>query len=638
MNTRASGATALIVAVVLFLALNGLAGLTLRGARIDLTEQGLYTLTDGTRNILEELDEPISLRFYFSRGLSSEVPEILTYANRVSELLDEYVAAAGGGLRLTTIDPAPFSEEEDEAVAAGVQGIPVPPAGDPFYFGMVATNATDESEVIRFFDPSKERFLEYDLSRFIDKLAHTERTTVGVLSALPIGGGAPPPPMPGMPPQQPQPAWYVVDMLRDLFEVELLDPFSETIPATVDVLFVVHPKNFSEGLLFAIDQFVLGGGRALVMVDPHSEEDVPSQDPSNPLAGMGTPRGSDLGPLLAAWGVDFTTDKLLADRASALTVSSPSAGGQQQRQPYVAWVELGAENLDQADPVLAGLDGLVFAAAGVLEPRDGATTTMTPMIWSSDDASTIETSAIQFFPQPGELLANFAPGKGAYTVAARITGPAQTAFPDGKPGATDDIDGTNGDSGEEDVPLSSSDEIHVVVVADADMAADRWWVQFQNFFGSRLAMPSAGNGNFVLNVLESLSGSTDLISVRSRGGSERPFERIDALSRQAELDFQERERELQQQLQQTERRISDLQQEREDGSSMMLTAEQRAEISRFQDERVATRKALRAVKHDLSKDIEGLQNALKFANVLGVPLLVVFAALGAWLMRRKSGL
>jgi len=634
MNTKASGTTALIFAVVLFLALNGLVGMTLRSARIDLTEQSLYTLTDGTRSILSDLDEPISLRFYFSRGLASEVPEILTYANRVGELLDEYVAASDGGLRLTTIDPAPFSEEEDEAVGAGVQGVPVPPAGDPFYFGLVATNSTDESEVIRFFDPGNEQFLEYDLTRSIDKLARTARSKIGVLSALPMGGtGAPA--FPGAPPQRP--GWYVLEMLGELFEVEQLDPLSEAIPADVDVLFVVHPKAFSDGMLFAIDQFVLAGGRALVMVDPHSEEDMPPQDPNNPLAGMGTPRGSDLGPLLAAWGVQFDGEKVLADRGSALMVSSPSAGGGQERKPYVAWIQLDGENTDQEDPVLSGLGGLIFAAAGALEPLPEATTTMTPMVWSSEDASTISTSSIQFFPQPGELLANFFPGKGKYTLAARITGPAKTAFPDGLPSAEDDAaDGDAEAAGPKPEALASSDEIHVVVVADADMAADRWWVRFQNFFGTRVPMQTASNGNFVLNVLESLSGSTDLISVRSRGRFERPFERIDELRREAELAFQARERELQLELRETEQRLTELQTEREDGSSQILTTEQRAEIARFQEQRVSTRKALRSVKHDLSKDIESLQDRLKFANVLGVPLMVLAAALGAWLIRRKQ--
>jgi ABC-type uncharacterized transport system involved in gliding motility auxiliary subunit len=635
MSTRASGNTALIVAFVLFLALNGLVGMTLRGARIDLTEQGLYTLTDGTRSILANLDEPISLRYYFSRGLAAEVPQILTYANRVGELLDEYVAAADGGLRLVTIDPAPFSEEEDEAVSAGVQGLPVPPAGDLFYFGLVATNSTDATEVIRFFDPSNEQFLEYDLTRFIDKLAHTERPKIGVLSALPMGG-TPAPQFPGAPPQQP--GWYVLDMLAELFEVELLDPFAEDIPGDVELLFVVHPKAFSDGMLFAIDQFVLAGGRALVMVDPHSEEDAPPQDPNNPLAGMGTPRGSDLGPLLAAWGVQFDGDKLLADRASALTVTSPGAAGAQERVPYLVWVQLDAENTDQDDPVLAGLGGLIFAAAGVLKPTPDATTSLTPMVWSSEDSSTIATSSIQFFPQPKDLIRDFFPGKGKYTVAARITGPALTAFPDGVPGEADDAadDDEPEAAGAEPVQLTASDSIHVIVVADADMAADRWWVRFQNFFGTRMPMQTASNGNFVLNVLESLSGSTDLISVRSRGRSERPFDTIDELRRQAELDYQVREQELQQELRETERRLNELQTEREDGSSQILTAEQRSEIARFQDQRVTTRKALRAVKHDLSKDIESLQDRLKFANVLGVPLLVLMAALSAWLIRRKQ--
>ena len=636
-NKGMLGTAGLAVAVVLFVALNALSGDLLRSARLDLTEQGLYTLSQGTRNILTQIDEPITLRFYYSRGLTEQVPEIVTYANRVQELLEEYVQESGGKLRLEVIEPAPFSEEEDEAVAAGVQGVPIPPAGDLFSFGLVAVNATDETAVIPFFDPSNEAFLEYELSRFIHKLSHPERPRLGVLSALPVQGG-PPPQFPGAPPGGDP--WYLFTLLGDQFDVEYLPQELDVVPDDVDVLAVIHPKGFGEDTLYAIDQFVLGGGAALVMVDPHSEEDRPPSDPSNPLAGMGTPRGSDLAPLLAAWGVEYDSSVLLGDRASALYVSS-GAQARPERTPYVAWVDLGGDCLDADDPATAGLGALRLAAAGVLSPVPGATTRFTPLVRSSDDACELEVSTIQFFPQPKDLLASFAPTGQRYTVAARVTGPCSSAYPDGRPSlgadeADDEPDEEEQASSDEHL-TASKDSIHVVVVADADMAADGWWVQFQSFFGARIPTPTSSNGDFLLNVLDSLSGSSDLVEVRGRGRSERPFERIEALRRQAEQRYLAEEQRLQDSLRDTEKRLNDLQSQRDEAASLILTPEQAAEIERFQDQRVATRKALRAVKHELSKDIEGLKDSLMFANTLGMPLLVLLAALGAWFARGRQG-
>ncbi|RKY20651.1 MAG: ABC transporter [Planctomycetota bacterium] len=635
MDKRHIGSVGLGVAVVLFVALNAVGGALLKRVRLDLTEDQLFTLSQGTRNILADIDEPIRLSFYFSRSLTEEVPEISGYAIRVEELLQEYVLASGGALELRVVDPASFSVEEDEAVASGVQGVSVSAAGDLFYFGLVATNATDVSHVIPFFDPNQEAFLEYELSRFVHDLSHPEKARLAILSALPIVAG-PPPTYPGAPP--PATGWYLLEQLRQAYEVELLAADASAVPAGTDVLLVVHPKDLSQGSLYAIDQFVLGGGRALVLVDPHCEDDRPPADPGNPLAGMGTPRASDLAPLLEAWGVGYDPARLLGDRAAAMYVQAGSQA-RPERTPYVVWLELTGDCLDQQDPVTSGLGAVRVASAGMLEPLDGASTRFTPLIRSTEEAAELETSAVQFFPQPKDLLASFAPAGQRYTLAARVTGEVLSAFPDGPPDAAAEA-GSEGPPARPPEHLAASvAPLHVIIVADVDLGADRWWVQFQNFFGSRLPVPVASNGDFLLNAVDSLAGSTDLLEVRGRGRSDRPFVRIEQLRREAEQRYLAEEQRLQQELRDTERRINELQSQREETASLVLTPAQAAEIERFQESRVETRKKLRAVKHELGKEIEQLQNTLMFANTLGVPLVLLLLALGArWARGRARNL
>jgi ABC-type uncharacterized transport system involved in gliding motility auxiliary subunit len=634
------GTAGLILAAVLFVALNALGGSALRGARLDLTEGNLYTLSDGTRNILSDIDEPIRLTYYYSRGLTDQVPEITGYAKRVHELLDEYVLASDGQLQLRVVDPAPFSEQEDEAVSAGIQGLPVPPAGDLFYFGLVATNAVDESQVIPFFDPNQEPFLEYELSRFVQQLDDPARKRLAVLAGLPLGGSAPPPQMPGQPPQPPMPGWYMVELLRESYDVDLLEPTATEIPAGTDVLLVVHPKAFSDDTLYAVDQFVLGGGRALVMVDPRCEEDAPPPDPSNPFAGMNADQSSDLGPLLQAWGVAFDPERVTTDRSSALYVST-GAQGRPDRTPYVAWMELAGDCLDPDDPTTSGLGGLVFAGIGSLGPIEGATSTFTSLVRTTEDSSSVRVEDLAMFPyspSPQDLLTQFVPEGQRQTVIARVTGEASSAYPDGPPGLAVAEDGAEGPPAPPPGGHLTSSEgpLHVIIVADADFGADRWWVQFQSFFGARMPIPTASNGDFLLNALDSLAGSTDLLDVRGRGRYERPFQKIEELRRLAEQRYLDEEQRLQEELRETERRINELQSQREETASLILTPEQAEAIEGFQTARVETRKKLRAVKHDLSKDIDGLQDALMFANTLGTPLLVLLAALGAWWSRGRS--
>ena len=620
---------ALAALAVLLVAVNVIAGWALRSARIDLTEAGLYTLTDGSRNIVAGLEEPVTLKLYVTGNLAAAAPALQSYADRVRELLDEYVAASDGMLRLSVIDPEPFSEAEDEAVSAGLAAVPISAAGDVVYLGLTADNAVGDREVIPLLDPRREEFLEYELSRLFHELSSADRPVVAIMSGLPLHGH-PPMPMPGAVGAEP---WEVVRQIEQLFELRDVAPTAPTIDDDVDILMVVHPKDWPESALRAIDAFVMRGGKLLAFIDPHSEEDNPPPDPSNPLAGMMAPRASELERLLTHWGVSMPADSVAADIASALRVTT-NTEGRPQAVDYVTWLGLGAAAMNTDDRVTADLDSLLMPTVGLLQPLPGAATTFEPLVSTSDQSAELPVARVQFMPDPKSLLQEYVPGGRPLVVAARLSGPVTSAFAAADAESADDADAEEGSrsAGATDPPTAN---LNAIIVADADLLADRWWVRVQNVFGMRVAMPTSDNANFVINALDNLAGSEDLISIRSRGTSQRPFERLDDLRRQAEQQYAAEEAELQARLDEANQRLTSLQ-ESAGGGGAILTDEVRAEIERFQKERLETRKRLRDVRHQLNKDIEGLEARLKLVNVLVAPLVIVaLLAAGAWVLARR---
>ena len=623
-------ATGLAVALILFLVFNIFTSAALKSSRLDLTENKLYTLSEGTRNVLAHLQEPIKLRLYFSKKLANDIPQVQTYAERVQEYLEEYVAHSGGKLTLEVSDPEPFSEEEDRAVGFGLQGVPATAGGEQIYFGLVGTNTTDQEETIPFFQQNREEFLEYDITKLVYNLSNTKKHVIGLITKLPMEGN----PMARMqnPNADVQP-WFILDEIRKLFEVRTLAATTDKIDPDVDVLMIVHPQGLAPQTLFAIDQFVLGGGKVLAFVDPHCEAQEVRNDPQNPMAAMMANRSSDLGPLLGAWGLDMSKDDVAADRESALRVNYAN-----QPTDFIVWLGLRKDkvNFSKDDFVTSQLDTVNIISAGVLKKKDGATTAVAPLLETSKNAMREPKSSLMMGPDPVRLLESFVSGDQKLMLAARVSGPAHTAYPDGKPKAPEPppSDGApppapdKGDSIE-----ASKGPINVIVVADADMLEDRFWTRTQNFFGQHMAIPTANNADFVVNALDNLSGSNDLISLRSRGKFQRPFEKVAEIRRAAETSFHQKEKSLEDKLKDTEQKISELQNNKEGKSSMILSPEQQKEIERFRDERIATRKELRRVKHDMQKDIEDLGTKLKFANVFLIPILVVIAAISLWAVR-----
>ena len=612
------------VTVVLFLAINVLSQTVFRSLRLDLTENRLYTLSDGTHQVLAELTEPLTVRFFYSASLAADLPSIRQYAQRVQELLETYAAMADGAITLEVIDPAPFSDTEDEAVGFGLQGAPINEAGDRLYFGMAATNTTDDIEVIGFFQEQRETLLEYDLTRAFYNLGNPKRRVVGVISTLPINGGYDPQRGPTEP-------WVVMSQIGQLFDVRDLGIEIAVIPADVDVLMVVHPKDLVPPTRYAIDQFVLGGGKAMVFVDPFSEIAASVPDPENPAR----LHNSWLPELFKSWGVELAPGLFVGDRQTARKVRAGTRD-QPQAVDYLAWLALKSGNFN-SDEVVTGQLGVVnVATVGALSPTEDATTEFIPLMTSTTEANLIQRMLVQFMPNPQQLLADFEASGETYVMAARLTGPVSTAFPDGQPLA----DGAaplpeEGEDGYVAQLTESTAPIQLILVADSDLLADRQWVQVQQFLNQTVAMPLADNGPFVVNAIDVLAGSDALIGLRSRGTSERPFEVVLDLQRRAEDRFRETEEVLQARVTEVEERLAEIQTTEGGGGALVLSAEQQDAMTVFRDELMDTRKQLRDVQLALRQDIERLGAMLKFLNIALVPLLIGVIAVVVSIARRQ---
>jgi len=605
--------SSLVVAVVLFFAVNIFSNASLTQWRADLTENNLYTLSQGTRNILENLEEPVNLRFFLSREVVTSVPAIASYAQRVEDLLREYKRRADGRLKLEIVDPEPFSEEEDLAQRHGLRSIPLSGGGDPLYFGLVGTNSVDGTEVVPFFSPSREKLLEYDLTRMVYQLDQTEPPVVGLVSSLNLK-------VPEQMGQRRRQSWLIVDQIEKLFTVQSIDVQSGEIPNQVDILMVVHPRGLSDRMLYAIDQFVLDGGRALIFVDPYMEVEAQGRS--------ATDSGSDMEPLLAGWGLELVDGQVAADMQLAERVRYQH----DQRQvvgEFPVWLNIQPDRFNAEDVVTADLGNVFLATPGVLEKKGGtAGLDFVPLIETSSRADTVEADLISQASTPAEIIEAYELGSRTLTLAARISGTAQTAFPDGPPAAGDKADDGQVNPLESGQPAQTeSGSVNAIVVADADLLHENFWAQRQSILGSQILVPNASNADFVINALENLTGNDDLISVRSRGEFTRPFTRVAAIRQSAELKYRRKEQELLDRLEETEQALMELEQGRRgEQSQLVLSEEQQQEIERFRAEKVRIRKELRQVQHQLRKDIDNLEGWLKFVNIGLLPLMIAAGA------------
>jgi ABC-type uncharacterized transport system involved in gliding motility auxiliary subunit len=599
MNRNLISGLGLALLAVAFLMVTLLNNLWFSGVRVDLTENKLFTLAAGTREIVQQIDEPINLYFFFSEKASEDLTTLRAYANRVRELLQEYALLAPGKINLQFIDPEPFSDAEDRAAAFGLQGVPVNNAGDELYFGLAATNALDDQQVIGFFQPDKEAFLEYEISKLIQNLLVQKKPKVGLLSTLKVQGDM------DMNTFQTTPAWVVIDQIDQASELQTITPGAESLPADLDLLVLIQPRGLAESLLSSIDQFALSGGHVLVFVDPLAETD---QSQVNPMMGISGAETTIDFPLLAGWGVQLRKDVVLGDSQQALTVSG--VDGQPVR--HLSILGLQAQNFNIEDVTLSSLETINVSTAGILDVLDQRSTQVDVLMASSEYAMPIERLRLKMLGDPSELLPDFKATGQFYPVAVRITGSASSQYPLPL-------------GGESSVP--SPNNLNVIVVADTDILSDRLWVQLQDFFGQRIVTPWANNGDFVTNAVDNLTGSSALISIRSRGRFTRPFDVVQDLRREAEASYLNSANDLQSQLAEAERQLGELESSRDEQNLMSLSPEQEATLVRFQQEKLRIRKALRNVRHQLDKDIEMLGSTLKFMNIVLMPLLLIFVLL-----------
>ncbi len=616
------GLIGIVLGAVLFLSINTFSNITFRSAQLDLTERELFTLSDATRQVLGSLEEPITLRLFFTRELGDAFPDQAAYHTRVREFLERYASLAAGKIRLEFHNPAPFSEIEDRAVTFGLRGVPYNNTGDHGYFGLSGNNSIDGQETIPFFARERERFLEYDLTKLVHSLTTVEQPTVGLVSSLPIQGGY-------QPGQRPVPAWAIVDQIREFFDVNPLPRQFDVVPEDVDVLMLVHPREFSPQTLYAIDQYALAGGTVMVFLDPNAE--------LQPLARGQLPAASDLGPLLDAWGVSLADGKVATDIVTGRRVNVRHQG-QIAVSKYIAWNTLTPENMATDDTVIGDITSVNVGSAGLLTPTEGATTTFTPLLQTTEQSQALDVASVQGQIDVIKLFREFQSGNTPLTLAARVTGPIKTAFPDGRPaplGADADQTAAANETFGEQI-IESQLPLNAIVVADTDLLHEGLWADVNQAYGERLVVPYAGNADFVINGLEALSGGAALAGLRSRRDSQRPFDLVEDIRLAAEQQFRDKQQELLAKLERTQADLLQLTNREQTTGEAVLTPQEKDAIDGFRREMVLIRKDLRGVQHELRKDIDALDTTLTFLNIAAIPLLLCLLALVLTLVRRAK--
>jgi ABC-type uncharacterized transport system involved in gliding motility auxiliary subunit len=627
MRRFTSSLIGVLAVLAILVGVNILADTRLALVHADLTQQKLYTLNPGTRTILAGLKEPITLRLYYSRALGRAIPLYGAYADRVTEMLREYAALSHGKVKLELYDPEPFSDTEDRALAYGLQGVPLDQAGQQVYFGLAGSNLLDDERTIGFFQPERERFLEFDLTKLIYELSNPKRPVIGVLSSLPLDGDPRAMMMMRGNPNAGAP-WYSMLQLRQSYTVKNVQPDVQVIDPDIQVLLVAQAQKLPDSALYAIDQFVMRGGRLMVMVDPHSDAEASAPNPSGqPPADT----SSDLKKLFDAWGITYDPKTVIGDITGAWRVRA-NPGDRVQAVDYIGWYNI-RDGINHDDPATADLNQVTVATPGAIGKKPGADITFTPLLTSSPKSGPIPVDKVSGFPDPAKILADFKPGGGCpCVIAARVHGILKSAF-DAPPLPPKDA------KRPADFPAhiaQTAKPANLVVIADSDILADRYWVQVQDFFGQREAIPFSDNGPFVANLVGTLAGGDALIGLRGRGASLRPFDVVDAMQRDAEARYRQTEQVLQAHLDETQKKLNALRTGRgEKGAGAVITEQQRAAIDQLRQDAVATRVKLRNVQFELRRDISRLEMELRLFDIVAVPAVLTVLAIGIGLYRRR---
>ena len=631
-DRRKLGLVGLGVAAVFFIALHIFSTGTFRTVSVDLTEDRIFTLSEGTKEVLANVREPIILRFFVSDELMKQSPSLSDYGKSVQELLERYVELSGGKIKLEIIRPEPFSPEEDRAVGFGIHGVPITQAGNLGYFGLAGTNTTDDLDVIAFISPQRERFLEYDLSRLVQNLANPKKKRVGFVSSLPVDAD----------PIKRYRSWQIMSQLKQFFNVERIT-LENPVPENLDLLLVIHPREMDDTDRYYIDQHVMRGNNTIIFVDPYSEEATRG----NQMQRQPPDDGSDLRKLFIAWGIKYNKRKVLGDRQGAQRVSAGrNALGQPIITDYLAWVTLSGKQIRKNDVVTGELEQINIATSGFIEKAKGAKYKMDPLLMSSSEAMSLDVKDTKTDPKPAKLLKNFKASGKPFIVAARFTGKFKSGFPEGRPKdkIRSEIREAAIKKGEKVVGFQkhlkeSTKPVSLIVVADTDILADRFWVRIQDVFGQRVAMPIANNADFLVIAVDNMAGTSSLIGLRSRGVSNRPFQKVEKIKREAELKYRSTEQSLLEKLKKIEIKLKDLQtKETKEGKTFILTSDQKEGIEKFRRESISIRKKLRSVQLALRQDIDRLDANLKVINIGLMPTIVILLALCLGFYRRKNAI
>ena len=601
--------------------------------RIDLTREKAYTLSAGTKAILKKIDTPVKIRFYCTRA-ENATPETVfmrNYAQQVEDLLDEFKQYAGGKLTLQKLNPLPDSDAEDSARLDGIEGQVVSAEGEPFYLGL-AVKMLDETVALPFLSPSRERMLEYDVARAISQVITPQKPVVGVMSALPAFGEFNP--MMMRMGQRGQEPWIIINELKRDFAVKEVSLGVDKIDEDIKVLVVIYPREISEGAQYAIDQFILRGGKVVAFLDPLSIADNRNSNPSNPLQGA-MASGATLDKLLKAWGIEFDVSKAVAD----MTFKTNIRGQDGRPQAAAAVLSLTKDAMNADDALTSQLDNHLLPYPGVFTGTPAAGLKETVLLKTTKNSQLIDKIMAQF----GGGDKDFKASDKEYALAIRLTGKFKTAFPDGKPGEKSAEKKDEAEKKEDKKPETKPDNSLkesttdgvVILVGDSDMIFDPVCVQVQNIFGQKIVIPQNGNLNLAQSMVEQLAGDSNLIGVRSRATLNRPFTVVKRMEEKAQESYRSKIKELETSLSETQQKVNELQRTKEKGQRFILSPEQQQELAKFRQKEAEAKKELKQVRKNLRREVDSLENRLKWINIAAMPVIVSLSGIALAVYKRK---
>ena len=612
----------IILAIIGFLSFNILNKNFFKNMRFDLTKSNVYTLSSGTKSILHSIKEPLNFKLFYTKQIGDTNPVYQNYYNKVKELLEQYVLLSNNKIQLKIYNPEPFSNEEDQALEHGMQGVEIL-QGVYGYFGLVASNSTDDEEKIIFFDSNRESFLEYDLSKIVSNLANPNRRVIGLYTNLPVLGTFNP--LAKSRDAASIPPWIVYNQIKEFFEVKRIHEKTRKISDDLELIMIIHPQEVPERILYMFDQFVLRGGKLLIFLDPNAEVERFRTEQQQSTS-VSRNNSSTLKELLDRWGVELVEDKVVGDLLSARRVSI-GTDAQPSVTDYIAWLDIKSEYIDSSHQATSKVKNLTFATAGILKHNNRNSIEFKKLVWSTKQSMQIDAEEVRSSPDPTTLLRNFVPSNEELVLAAEINGNFVSNFPDGPPK-------TDRDNFKKENHLQNSVKpSSLIIVSDVDMLYDEYWIRFTESG----AAPISNNADFAINLLEYLNGTEDLIGLRGKGTSLATFTRVERIQKEAEQKYRSKEQELLDKLNDYQQKLKKIESGKgnEEGKDI-ISEDETSEIEKFRSEMVRVRTELRQVQNALRVNIEKLDSQLKFFNIFLVPILLVILSIILSLIRRKK--